>query len=346
MMALMFNPMLSTAHFQNLPAVICRHLADARQHIRIAVCWFSHRDIFEVILQKLRAGIGVDLILEYDAQNIRSEGLPFQKFIQLGGNLYAYRDAALMHHKFALIDDALLLTGSYNWTYARHAENLLSTNDPALLVAYRDEFHRLKALSMPIRKIRPAEVKPFATIPQFQNARVDLAGLRRMISSGAGVWWVRAGRQAAAWAEPLRRHILPLDPDGLLRPYWACCPVWDEVLFDQCWPALQAAAPAAAARSVRLLARRIRPGDVVLALAGRQQVIAIGVVQSEPIAAAESDWSAYREIRWVRVLTDAPVRLPKPVSPGRAGRFRGSGLALLQEVWERGGQFGEMPLVY
>ena len=135
--------------------------------------------------------------------------------------LYAYRDAALMHHKFALIDDALLLTGSYNWTYARHAENLLSTNDPALLVAYRDEFHRLKALSMPIRKIRPAEVKPFATIPQFQNARVDLAaGPADLIVQ---VWTVLGSGRV----EPAAAQVTLRPPPGVEASEWGgAAPLW------------------------------------------------------------------------------------------------------------------------
>lgn len=98
-------------YFQNLPAVLCRCLADARNRIRIAVCWFSHRDIFETLLKKLRAGIPVELLLEYDSQNIHANGLDFQKFIKLGGSLYAYRDTALMHHKFVLLDERRLLTG-------------------------------------------------------------------------------------------------------------------------------------------------------------------------------------------------------------------------------------------
>ena len=99
-------------YFQNLPTVLCRYLSDARTSIRIAVCWFSHRNIFEVLLKKLRAGIPVEILLEYGSQNIHANGLDFQKFTKLGGILYAYRDTALMHHKFALLDERLLLTGS------------------------------------------------------------------------------------------------------------------------------------------------------------------------------------------------------------------------------------------
>ena len=50
------------------------------------------------------------------------------------------------HHKFALFDDALLLTGSFSWTRAASGEtheNVLVTGEPALVAAYRGEFERL-----------------------------------------------------------------------------------------------------------------------------------------------------------------------------------------------------------
>ena len=93
---------MTTAHFQNLSEIICRHLSEARQHIRIAVCWFSHKGIFDTLLARLRAGVRVELLLEYDSQNIRDDGLDFQLFIRHGGHLYAHLEAGLMHHKFAV----------------------------------------------------------------------------------------------------------------------------------------------------------------------------------------------------------------------------------------------------
>ena len=53
-----------------------------------------------------------------------------------------------MHHKFALLDDKLVLTGSYNWTFAseeQNYENLLILRQPGLIKAYRAEFEALWA---------------------------------------------------------------------------------------------------------------------------------------------------------------------------------------------------------
>ena len=51
-----------------------------------------------------------------------------------------------MHHKFVLLDELTVVTGSYNWTFAseeQNYENLLILRDPRLVATYREEFDAL-----------------------------------------------------------------------------------------------------------------------------------------------------------------------------------------------------------
>ncbi|KAA3612317.1 MAG: nuclease [Calditrichaeota bacterium] len=51
-----------------------------------------------------------------------------------------------MHHKFAVIDRKILINGSFNWTRSaseRNQENLLVTEDPALVRAFQKKFEEL-----------------------------------------------------------------------------------------------------------------------------------------------------------------------------------------------------------
>jgi cardiolipin hydrolase len=51
-----------------------------------------------------------------------------------------------MHHKFALFDQRVLLTGSYNWTRAAardNQENIVITGDPVLVDAFTNTFEDL-----------------------------------------------------------------------------------------------------------------------------------------------------------------------------------------------------------
>lgn len=54
--------------------------------------------------------------------------------------------AVHMHHKFALVDDRKLITGSLNWTVTAvqsNKENVLVTEEPELVHPYVDEFRQL-----------------------------------------------------------------------------------------------------------------------------------------------------------------------------------------------------------
>ena len=58
-----------------------------------------------------------------------------------------------MHHKFALLDEMLLLTGSYNWTREseeQNYDNLLIVREREVILAYRREFEALWANALPI----------------------------------------------------------------------------------------------------------------------------------------------------------------------------------------------------
>ena len=52
----------------------------------------------------------------------------------------------IMHNKFAIIDNRILLTGSYNWTFSannRNDENLMIIDDPEIIARYQNQFINL-----------------------------------------------------------------------------------------------------------------------------------------------------------------------------------------------------------
>ena len=51
-----------------------------------------------------------------------------------------------MHHKFAVLDNAVLLNGSFNWTRSavlHNRENVVISTDPGLISAFSTEFNKL-----------------------------------------------------------------------------------------------------------------------------------------------------------------------------------------------------------
>jgi phosphatidylserine/phosphatidylglycerophosphate/cardiolipin synthase-like enzyme len=65
-----------------------------------------------------------------------------------------------MHHKFVLLDDRIVLTGSYNWTFAseeQNYENLLILQDRTLIDQYRQEFDSLWASADEVQGLEPTD---------------------------------------------------------------------------------------------------------------------------------------------------------------------------------------------
>ncbi len=329
---------MNTAHFQNLSEHLCRYIAKAKQCLCIAVCWFSHKAIFEVLLECLQSGVRIELLLEYDSQNIRDDGLDFQQFVRMGGQLWACRNAGLMHHKFAIVDNRLLLTGSFNWTYNSNAENLLVTDEAMTLAAFREEFERQKAAAQRVFKVRRADVKVFSAFPLFEKTRFPLADLRKKVSCGANVWLVRWNKLKIDRATVFSENRFPFDSANYLAPYWSAYRMWDEALFDEELECLKTEFPDRLLRDLRCWARRMKLGDMIFILGKAQSnvsspLIAVGVVQSHPQPFSGEGLSSFRSVQWLKIMEEMSYFLPEKTSGQAVTRYRGSALRVLQEVF-------------
>jgi len=184
------------AYFSNIKTKILGQLSLAQSTIAVAVAWFTNDELFGMLCSKLEQGVLVELIINNDYINNWEHGLPFQRFIDLGGQLYLSEYPSMMHHKFCLIDDAVLFNGSYNWTYyaeLRNEENtMLIKNCETVVSDFRNEFNLLK------NKIG----KPVQTIVPFEQAdlqRFERMGFREYISKDIElkVSYVKAHKQNA-----------------------------------------------------------------------------------------------------------------------------------------------------
>lgn len=68
-----------------------------------------------------------------------------------------------MHHKFAVVDGRLLITGSLNWTLTAvqsNMENVLVTEEPDLVRPFIKEFHRIWEHNDPTQHRRSSDRRP------------------------------------------------------------------------------------------------------------------------------------------------------------------------------------------
>jgi phosphatidylserine/phosphatidylglycerophosphate/cardiolipin synthase-like enzyme len=98
--------------------------------------------------QAHRRGVRVRLVLDRNKFEEDRTARPLLSEVSFPVRFLYGRDArgSKMHHKFALFDSSVALTGSYNWTIEseRHNyENLLILRAPEQLQQFRDEFEKL-----------------------------------------------------------------------------------------------------------------------------------------------------------------------------------------------------------
>lgn len=186
-------PVLHT-YFQSIKTALLEQLMVAQSSVRVAVAWFTQDELFTALCKKLRQGVAVELIINNDYINNRDSGLPFSKFINLGGKLYLSEYPAMMHHKFCLIDEAILFTGSYNWTYyadLHNEENVLCVqNSPEIAASFKDEFERLKQrIGSPVTSITPFSAE--------ELGRFERIGFKEYLSKEiySGVSYIREAQR-------------------------------------------------------------------------------------------------------------------------------------------------------
>ena len=139
---------MERAYFCDIRSKITENLNSASDSIQIAMAWFTSQEIFKTLLRCLRRNVKVELILLDSPINRMYYAPNFNDFIKSGGKLrIAKQDIGFLHHKFCIIDNRTVITGSYNWTYFaenRNIENILVSYDRKIIDLFAAEFSRLK----------------------------------------------------------------------------------------------------------------------------------------------------------------------------------------------------------
>ena len=128
-------------------------IKNAKTEILVAMYYFTDNDITNEVCKSKKKGVNIRVVLDKSQKMGK-----YNKSIKLVENnipvRYDTRDG-LMHNKFAVIDDTVLVTGSFNWTRSadeKNRENIMVIKNPEVAKIFSNEFEKIWKASVDAEK--------------------------------------------------------------------------------------------------------------------------------------------------------------------------------------------------
>jgi len=126
-------------------------IANAQKSIYFMAYSFTSDELGEAIRERAQDHVTVEGVMDADqvASNIGTE---YDAFNQAGLEVYQDGNSGLMHHKVMIIDEEIVVFGSYNFTNSaetRNDENLIVIYNSDIAVQFKAEFQRVYAEALP-----------------------------------------------------------------------------------------------------------------------------------------------------------------------------------------------------
>ncbi|KFV50940.1 Mitochondrial cardiolipin hydrolase, partial [Tyto alba] len=124
---------------------LLRLLLSARRSLDICLFAFSSPQLGRAVQLLHCRGVRVRIVT--DAQYMGLQGSQIGLLRRAGGIQVRHdQEEGYMHHKFAIVDGRMLITGSLNWTtqaIQNNRENVLVMEDAEYVKPFLDEFERI-----------------------------------------------------------------------------------------------------------------------------------------------------------------------------------------------------------
>ncbi|XP_070580415.1 uncharacterized protein [Ptychodera flava] len=140
------------AHYETGLGKLLGYIQKAERTIDVCVFCISCHELADAVIQAHKRDVVVRVITDNEQMGVT--GSQIGKFRNKGIQVRHDYSSFLMHHKFVIIDGALLISGSFNWTRCAvtgNHENIIITSDSNLVTPFKEEFERLWELFEPAK---------------------------------------------------------------------------------------------------------------------------------------------------------------------------------------------------
>jgi phosphatidylserine/phosphatidylglycerophosphate/cardiolipin synthase-like enzyme len=126
-------------------AILYDILNEAQESIYFMAFSFTADPLGDAIRARAKEGVTVAGVMD-DEQVKSNQGTEFDPFRQAGLDVYMDSNAGQMHHKIIVVDENIVIVGSYNFTNSaetRNDENLMVIYNDAIASFFIEEFRRV-----------------------------------------------------------------------------------------------------------------------------------------------------------------------------------------------------------
>jgi len=119
-------------------------ISGCKKSLDMCLFLITLKDMASMAIKLMQDGVRVRLIVDHS--NIGLAGCQVGKLREAGVRVVARRQGGLMHHKFAVADGKVVVTGSFNWTSQAifsNNENVVISSKRELVEPFVTEFERL-----------------------------------------------------------------------------------------------------------------------------------------------------------------------------------------------------------
>ncbi len=127
---------------------LVRQIDEATTSIDLAIFDFTAGELAEALVRARTRDVAVRIVADARQARGRHSAIPRLVAAGIEVRLLHGKGRGIMHHKFAVFDGRLVVTGSYNWTDSaegQNFENALFLDDVAVVGRYAARFERLFA---------------------------------------------------------------------------------------------------------------------------------------------------------------------------------------------------------